>query len=156
MADATRVERALALAVEAHAGQTDKLGQPYILHVIRVWQAVREVTPDEYVHIAALLHDVVEDTPVSLSDIMAAFGSRISMAVDALTKRGVESLDTYMDRVIADPIAIQVKRYDTADNYRRIPLIDDEATQARLEEKYHKVMHRLREASEHDPARGAN
>ena len=64
------LEDALILAAESHRGQVDKAGQPYILHPIRVMLRVN--TLEE--RIAALLHDVVEDTAVSPDEIRAAMG----------------------------------------------------------------------------------
>lgn len=74
MSETPRLVQAIALAVEAHKNQLDKAGMPYILHPLRVMLAVAEYnpkvmgTPTEYnedVMIAAILHDVVEDTPVT-------------------------------------------------------------------------------------------
>jgi guanosine-3',5'-bis(diphosphate) 3'-pyrophosphohydrolase len=63
------LERAIAIAAEAHAGQLDKADQPYILHPLRVLLRVSS----ESERIAAVLHDVVEDTPVTLA-LLAAEG----------------------------------------------------------------------------------
>lgn len=60
------LERAIAIAAEGHAGQTDKAGQPYILHPIRVMLRVSGTNE----RIAAILHDVVEDTPVTLDQLI--------------------------------------------------------------------------------------
>ena len=77
------LERALEIAAAAHAGQQDKAGQPYILHPIRVMLSVS--TLDE--QIAAVLHDTVEDTSVTLEDLAdAGFSGDIVTAVQALTK----------------------------------------------------------------------
>jgi GTP diphosphokinase / guanosine-3',5'-bis(diphosphate) 3'-diphosphatase len=58
------LERAIALAAERHAGQTDKVGEPYILHVLRVMLQM----PDEESRIAAVLHDIVEDTETTVDE----------------------------------------------------------------------------------------
>lgn len=137
------VESALAMAVEAHAGQKDKSGNIYILHVIRVWQGVRAITNSEDCHIVALLHDVVEDTHTTLEDIRTEFGERIMIAVDAITKRRGESLPDYIDRVAGDPIALRVKQADSWDNYNRLGALDNPEDVARLSRKYEYVFQRL-------------
>ena len=139
----TDVDRALELAVSCHDGQTDKVGLPYILHVIRVWRSVLH-HPDE-VQVAALLHDVAEDTHVSLDFIGRKFGLNVMNAVDALSKRKGESLDEYLDRVCANKIARIVKHSDSSDNLYRIELIYDFEARKRLRRKYSKVLQRLSE-----------
>lgn len=107
------LELAITLAAGAHRGQTDKGGQPYILHPLRVMAAME--TNQE--RIVAVLHDAVEDSPdVRLPEIEATFGTRIAAAIDALTKRDGEDYDAYLDRVKADEIAIKVKLADLKDN----------------------------------------
>ncbi|MEM6664712.1 MAG: HD domain-containing protein [Pseudomonadota bacterium] len=124
---------AFEMALRAHTGQTDKAGEPYIAHVVRVAARVE----GENATIVALLHDVVEDCDVTLADVFAAFGQRIADAVDALTKRKGEPQESYLLRVSADPLARIVKLSDLADNTSpmRIALLDD-ATKTRLEKKY--------------------
>lgn len=112
--------RAQALATMAHAGQVDLAGQPYIGHPARV--AAR--CSSSSARIVAWLHDVVEDTPVTLDEVEALFGPEIRAAVDALTirrpRRGEpgakEGLAEYLARVKVNPIALEVKRADIADN----------------------------------------
>lgn len=102
------------LAQVAHAGQTDKSGQPYILHPIRVSQAVsRHGTAHE---IVALLHDTVEDTAVTLDHLALLFPHHIVKAVDAITHRPNEPRTGYLSRVVSNELAIVVKRADIADN----------------------------------------
>jgi len=107
---------AIALAVEAHRGQTDKAGEPYILHPLRVMLAVQ----GEVERIAAVLHDVIEDRPKSLSfdDIALMFGADVWHAVDALTRRKGEHYFDYVRRAAAHPVARDVKIADVTDNLR--------------------------------------
>ena len=147
-------DRALIMATEAHSGQTDKVGNPYILHVIRVWLACQRQGHGPAVECAAILHDVVEDTEVTLSDIEMAFGVEVRDAVDALTKREGETLDGYLARVAGNPIARIVKHADSTDNYQRITHTEDEATRERLSQKYLRVFAYLRDhphPQEHQP-----
>lgn len=107
------LEMAIIIATEAHSGQLDKGGAPYILHPLRVMAAMS--TDQE--RVVALLHDVVEDSDrVSLPQIDAQFGGRVAAAVDALTKRPGEGYDDYLERVKADDIATKVKLADLKDN----------------------------------------
>lgn len=115
------LERAVALALKAHAGQLDKGGQPYILHPLRVMLAGRN--RDEM--IVGALHDVVEDAGVPLADIGAVFGLRVKAAVDALSRRAGEDYPTFIGRVARNPLAAAVKRNDLADNMNldRLPAV---------------------------------
>jgi (p)ppGpp synthase/HD superfamily hydrolase len=108
------LERALAIACEAHKGQTDKVGEPYVLHVLRVVLAVEGDDP----RIVAALHDVVEKSPEWTLERIAveSFPPEIVEAVDALTRRPHESEEAYLARATADPLARAVKRADLADN----------------------------------------
>lgn len=107
------LEEAIAIAARAHAGQVDKARQPYILHPLKVM--FRLQATDE--RIAAVLHDVVEDTPITLDDLRAAgFSPAVLTAVDALTKRPGETRLQAAARAAADPIAHAVKLADNAEN----------------------------------------
>jgi len=145
-------DRALMMATEAHSGQTDKVGNPYILHVIRVWLACQRQGHGSAVECAAILHDAVEDTDVTLSEIEMTFGIEVRDAVDALTKREGESLDGYLARVAANPIARIVKVADSTDNYNRLVYIEDDDIQHRLSRKYLRVLEYLREHPKPDPS----
>jgi len=114
------LETALCIAAKAHAGQTDKAGEPYILHPIRVMLGVASIEEK----IAALLHDTVEDTDITFNDLDAAGFSRdIVDAVRALTKTDGESRLAAARRAAANRIARQVKLADVTDNMNidRIP-----------------------------------
>ncbi len=76
------LEKALAFAAEAHQGQMRKgTDIPYLIHLIRTWDYVRRMTEDEDELVAALLHDVLEDTAVSAGEIRNAFGNRVEELV---------------------------------------------------------------------------
>ena len=136
-----RLARAEALAMAAHKGQVDKLGVDYIEHVRAVARAVAHLDGDH--QIVALLHDSIEDCPdrdvVSDPIIRAGFGDVVADAVDAMTRRAAEDyFADYLPRLLANPIAVQVKRADLAHNRSRLHLLDAE-TGARLAAKYEKV-----------------
>ncbi|WP_203309748.1 HD domain-containing protein [Sphingomonas beigongshangi] len=107
-----KLSEAITLATQAHAGQVDKGGAPYILHPLRVMLACK--TEDE--RIAAVLHDVVEDTAVSAYQVLRQFGMAIHDAVYALTRRHDETYSCFIERCAANPIARVVKLADIADN----------------------------------------
>ena len=77
---------ALHLAKKAHISQTRKSGEPYIIHPILVAAITALVSDDETMIIAALLHDVVEDTDYTIEDIFEIFGEDIAFLVEGLTK----------------------------------------------------------------------
>lgn len=80
------INKALGFATAAHEGQVRKYtGEPYIKHPIEVMNIVRTVPHTENMLAAALLHDVVEDCGVELSEIFDIFGARIAAYVDDLT-----------------------------------------------------------------------
>ena len=80
------VQRALAFATLAHHNQKRKYsGQPYIVHPIEVSEIVRSVEHDDEMLAAALLHDVVEDTEVTIETIRSEFGEDVADLVDDLT-----------------------------------------------------------------------
>ena len=107
---------AIVLAAKAHGVTPDKSGvEPYLLHPLRVM--LRMKTEPE--RIVAVLHDVVEDTPVTLADLRReGYSRQIVKAVDAITRRKHqgETYDEYLDRVAANPLAKRVKLADLADN----------------------------------------
>ena len=107
------VEDAIGLAVQAHHGQTDKYGQPYILHVLGVAGRCRSVEEK----IVAFLHDVVEDTDHTFDDLrQLGFSERIIEAVECLTRRKGESYDAFVERIAPNPLARAVKLADLEDN----------------------------------------
>ena len=80
------VDRALAFATIAHGEQKRKYsGEPYIVHPIEVMEIVKTVPHDEAMLAAALLHDVVEDTEVTIAEVRQAFGDDVASLVDDLT-----------------------------------------------------------------------
>lgn len=118
-----RLEQAIALAATAHAGQVDKAGEPYILHVVRVMLRC----DDEDTRIAAALHDVVEDCGFTVDDIRSQFGDRVANAVDAVSRRDGETYHDFMERAALDPIGRAVKIADLLDNLdeTRLPIKTD-------------------------------
>ena len=109
----TDIERALQTALKAHGGQTDRSGRQSISHVLRVMSRVDDPTAK----IVAVLHDVVEDSELSLDDLRSqGFSPEVVDAVDALTRRGGESYVDLLRRAKVNPLAHSVKLADLADH----------------------------------------
>ncbi len=81
-----QIMRAYEFSAEAHEGQTRKSGEPYITHPVAVAQELAEMHLDAQAITAAILHDVVEDTPASIADIEENFGAEAALLVDAVSK----------------------------------------------------------------------
>ena len=107
------LEDAIKLALENHHGQEDKGGQPYILHPLRVMCGLQTETE----RIVAVLHDVVEDSDVTLDDLRAqGYSDEIVTAIDCLSRREDESYDEFIQRIKPNPLAVRVKLEDLRDN----------------------------------------
>ncbi len=92
--DVEQIDKAFNTANRAHEGQLRCSGQPYVIHPILVAKIVAELGMDKESIIAALLHDVVEDTDLTLQDITEKFGKSVAALVDGVTKLGKVPLST--------------------------------------------------------------
>ncbi|BDI33308.1 hypothetical protein CCAX7_53590 [Capsulimonas corticalis] len=140
--EALLVAKAFAIAAGAHADQVSRDGTAYILHPIRM--AVRCEDADG--QMAAVLHDVVEDTPITLADLAdAGIPAQVLTAVESLTKREGEPYEAFIERASRNPLAARVKLLDLEDNLNpmRLCALDDEDLQRIA--KYHRAWNRLRE-----------
>ena len=135
------LEDAIILATRSHAGQTDKLGEPYILHPIRVMSKL----PDENSRIVAILHDVVEDTALTIEEIREAGASEeIIEALMLLTKEKGKDYAKYLLEVAKNPLAKTVKLADIYDNSNHARLNKLPADiRKKLQEKYSKAKEML-------------
>jgi (p)ppGpp synthase/HD superfamily hydrolase len=137
------LERALQIAVQAHAGQKDKSGAAYIFHPLRVMMRCTHPTAK----VVALLHDVVEDTSIIFEQLAAeGFSAEVLAALRLCTHDDKDSYDDYITKILDNPVAIEVKLADLEDNsdIRRLKEIDDK-TAERLR-KYHAAYQRLTSA----------
>ena len=135
------LDDAIQVARRAHEGQLDKSGRPYIGHPLRVMGALR----NEHERMAAVLHDVVEDTTVTLDDLAeAGCPAPVLAALAAISKQPGEAQESYLARVASNPIALAVKRADIEDNMSpdRMDRLD-KATQERLRDKYTSALRQL-------------
>ncbi len=135
------VDLAEEICLKAHMGAVDKAGEPYSLHPIRV--AGRMDSPEG--RVVGLLHDVVEDTDVTLEDIERMFGKETAEAVDAITHRKGESWSDYLCRVKANPMARDVKISDLIDNSNLSRLPDIRPKDVERAEKYLRALRFLLE-----------
>jgi GTP diphosphokinase / guanosine-3',5'-bis(diphosphate) 3'-diphosphatase len=107
--------KVLVLATNAHAGQFDRGGKPYILHPLKVMHYLK--TDDEELQCVALLHDVIEDTNTTWQDLRdIGCTERVLEAVSALTKMPGQSYDEYKEGVFASVDAMRVKTCDLRHN----------------------------------------
>lgn len=128
--DQVNIRAAFELAAKAHQEQRRKSGEPYILHPIEVARiCVEEIGLGPTAVISALLHDVVEDTDVSLKEIHDQFGSRVALIVDGLTKLDglhdsespqAENLTKVLRTMLADVRVVLIKMADRLHNLRTI------------------------------------
>lgn len=127
--------KAMRIAYAAHHGQVDKAGIPYILHPVHLAESMT----DEISCCAALLHDVVEDTSVTMEELSREFPAQIIEVLTLLTHReDVPYLD-YVRGIRENPIAVKIKLADIAHNsdQTRIQHTDmPEETRAYFRNKY--------------------
>ena len=130
-------KKAMQFCFDAHKEQTDKSGLPYVFHPFHL----AEQMPDELTAAAALLHDVVEDTPYTLDDLRSqGFPETVIDALELLTHREGVSYFDYVAAIKSNPIARQVKMADLRHNsdLTRLDVVDSKAL-ARVE-KYKKAL----------------
>ena len=104
--------KAMRLAYEAHHGQTDKSGQPYIFHPYHL----AEQMTDEITTCAALLHDVVEDTDVTFAELEPEFPQEVMEVLRLLTHAPGTDYFDYVRAIRGNPAAVAVKLADLAHN----------------------------------------
>lgn len=148
---ANLLELAIEIAARAHAGQTDKSGQPYIFHPLRVMMRLQPEGGMKYeffqsMRIVAVLHDVLEDTSVTEADlVMSGFGPEIIDALKALSRIVDPHKEIYLTefipRIAKNPMARIVKLADLADNMdpKRVPPGQEGAIHESQIRKYQKA-----------------
>ncbi|MEG2583739.1 MAG: bifunctional (p)ppGpp synthetase/guanosine-3',5'-bis(diphosphate) 3'-pyrophosphohydrolase, partial [Oscillospiraceae bacterium] len=129
--DLSQVEKAYNYAVSKHEGQRRKSGEPFSTHPIQVAKIIAEMSFDSDTIIAALLHDVVEDTDTSRADIVNEFGETVAILVDGVTKLGkipytskeeqqIENLRKMFFAMAKDVRVIVIKLCDRLHNLRTL------------------------------------
>lgn len=155
--DMELIEKAYRFALEAHSDQKRRSGVPYIVHPISVAYILVELGMDTESIVAALLHDVVEDTPTGLDTINKLFGSEIANLTDGVTKLGripyssreeqqAENLRKMLIAMADDIRVIIIKLADRLHNMRTIEFMPEQKRRDKaLEtmEVYAPIAHRL-------------
>lgn len=135
------LERAIAIAAAAHAGQVDKGGAPYILHPLKVM--LRMTTLEE--RIVAVLHDVVEDCDISLDDLRKeGFSEEVLSAIESVTKVPGESYEDFVERAAQNPIGRVVQLADLEENSDLSRIASPSWDDLERVEKYRRAIARLR------------
>lgn len=151
------VRKAFDFAFEAHKHQLRKSGEPYIVHSIEVARILTEMGMDYITVIAGILHDVVEDTGVSLDEVKEEFGEEVALLVDGVTKIGelqfrsseekqAENFRKMIFSMIKDIRVIMIKFADRLHNMRTIeylPQKKQERIALETREIYAPLAHRL-------------
>ena len=136
MTKTATVEDAVSIAAQAHRGQVDKAGAPYLLHPLRMMLRMTS----EAAMMAAVLHDVVEDTDWTLDRLRdEGLPEEVIEAVDCLTRRDGESYQEFVGRVRTNSIARQVKVADLEDNMNLLRISRLGAKDLERLEKYHRA-----------------
>ncbi len=131
-------QKAMRIAYDAHHGQLDKAGTPYIFHPMHL----AEQMEDEISCCVALLHDTVEDTDVTLEQLSSEFPKAVIDALKLLTHDKGTPYPDYVREIRQNPIAVKVKLADIAHNSDQTRLTDSalsEETKAYFRSKYTKA-----------------
>ena len=157
-AEITRITQAYVFARNAHEGQKRRSGEPYIIHPVAVAQILAEMGMDDDSICAALLHDVVEDTPVTAQQIKASFGESVEQLVDGVTKIGQipfsasqeeqqsENIRKMFLAMSRDIRVIIIKLADRVHNMRTLSYMPEEKRRFKAKETleiYAPIAHRL-------------
>ncbi len=135
------LERAICIAVEAHRGQTDRTGSPFILHPLRLMLKM----DGENERIVAVLHDVVERSEWTVAALRReGFAAEVVEAVERLTRRPDEPYDAYIERVKDSPIAVKVKIADIEDKADFTRLLQLEEADFERFKRFRRALQELR------------
>lgn len=130
--------KAMQIAYNAHHGQVDKAGMPYIFHPMHLAESM----DDEISCCTALLHDTVEDTDITFADLEKQFPKEIMDALKLLTHDKNTDYFSYVRAIKTNPVAVKVKLADIAHNSDQSRLVGcgmSEETKAYFRSKYAKA-----------------
>lgn len=134
------IEIAISIGLKAHKGQVDKGGNPYILHPLAVMNRVETIEEK----IVAVLHDVVEDTEVTIDQLReTGFSEEILEAINLLTRAKEDSYEEFIDKTLKNRIARNVKIADIKENMKLSRIQDPSEQDYMRLEKYKKALERL-------------
>src|SRR6188472_3518246 len=155
--DRDLMERAYRFACEAHEGQQRRSGEDFVMHPLGVAKILAELGSDEATLAAALIHDVVEDTPATIEEVRAEFGDDVATLVEGVTKltriqfqsREQAQAENYRKMIVAmaqDPDVILIKLADRLHNMRTIEYLGKQKQLQKARETlevYAPLAHRL-------------
>ncbi len=131
------LEKAISIALTAHKGQVDKGVNPYILHPIRVMGSVKTIEEK----IIALLHDVVEDSNITIEQLKKeGFSESTLEAINLLTKTSDCSYEDYLLRIKSNKLALEIKKADLMDNLDNSRLAELNSSDYKRISKYKKAL----------------
>ncbi|WP_339838168.1 GTP pyrophosphokinase [Paenibacillus sp. FSL R7-0272] len=134
------IESAISLALQAHKGQFDKGGHPYILHPLAVMHRVESIEEK----IVAVLHDVIEDSEVTIEELRGlGFSEEILTAIQLLTRSTEDSYEEFIDKTIMNRTARNVKIADIKENMNISRIKNPTEEDYNRLEKYRKALERL-------------
>lgn len=135
------LNKAIEIATRAHAGQSDKGGNPYILHPLRVMLS----GSSEEAMICGVLHDVLEDSQITRAELeREGFSSQVLDALDLLAKKEGESYQDFIQRIKTNELAREVKESDIKDNMNLSRIKKPSEKDFARYEKYKKALVELR------------
>jgi (p)ppGpp synthase/HD superfamily hydrolase len=109
------IDKMIRLAVKGHAGQFDKGGNPYILHVLKVMDNLH--TNDEELQCVAVGHDLIEDTKITAKELLRqGISPRVVIAIEMLTKKKGQTDEEYLDVILSNLDCMRVKKADLQHN----------------------------------------
>lgn len=134
------IELAISVALQAHKGQLDKGGHPYILHPLAVMNRVESMEEK----IVAVLHDVIEDSEVTIEELRGlGFSEEILTAIQLLTRSTEDSYEEFIDKTIMNRTARNVKIADIQENMNISRIKNPMQEDYNRLEKYRKALERL-------------
>lgn len=141
MSHSEMLAKAISIASQVHEKQFDKGGRPYILHPLHL---MNQVLFDSELAIIAVLHDVVEDSDLTIEDLSeTGFSERVTSALSLLTHSSEDSYEEYIDKIATNYDAIRIKRKDLEHNSDITRLKGVRPKDLARVEKYHKAFIQL-------------
>ena len=155
--DLAPLDKAFEFAARLHSGQTRKSGEPYLMHPLAVTDLLVDQQMDMACLVTGLLHDVVEDTPITLDELRKQFGDEVARCVDGVTKlsklnmysreeRQAESVRKMLLAMVSDIRVVIVKLADRLHNMRTLGALSADR-QSRIAQEtidiYAPIAHRL-------------
>ncbi|WP_222128805.1 GTP pyrophosphokinase [Paenibacillus xylanexedens] len=134
------IELAISVALQAHKGQLDKGGHPYILHPLAVMNRVESMEEK----IVAVLHDVIEDSEVTIEELRGlGFSEEILTAIQLLTRSTEDSYEEFIEKTTTNRTARKVKIADIQENMNISRIKNPTQEDVHRLEKYRKALERL-------------